>query len=165
MEQPTQLVSSRLLEIATQYTTQPVRVVVLPTVLMIQVGIVGYEVDTSTTYSVQLDMAGRIDDIATLASVGAITPADAIAATIRARNMRPRFGPVTTTLGYAVTAIGFGMIINPTWASLPGYLFLGLVVGAIAQLGGRSVAQPGATHTGGDDRDDVGDMVRRRHRQ
>jgi uncharacterized membrane protein YjjP (DUF1212 family) len=135
VEQPTQLVSSRLLEIAAQYTSQPVRIVVLPTVLMIQVGTVGYEVDTSTTYSVQLDMAGRIDDIATLASVGAITPADAIAATTRARNMRPRYGPVTTTLGYAVTTIGFGMIINPTWASLPGYLFLGLVVGAIAQLG------------------------------
>jgi uncharacterized membrane protein YjjP (DUF1212 family) len=135
VEQPTQLVTSRLLEIAAQYTTEPVRVVVLPTVLMIQVGVVGYEVDTSTTYSLQLDMAGRIDDIATLASVGAITPADAIEATNRARKLRPRFGPVATILGYAVTTIGFGMVINPTWASLPGYLFLGLVVGAIAQLG------------------------------
>ncbi|WP_319429297.1 threonine/serine ThrE exporter family protein [Mycobacterium sp. RTGN5] len=135
VEQPTQLVTARLLEIAAQYTTQPVRIVVLPTVLMIQVGTVGYEVDTSTTYSAQLNMAGRIDDIATLASVGAITPTDAIAATGLARTMRPRFGPVTTTLGYAVTTVGFGMVINPTWASLPGYLFLGLVVGAIAQLG------------------------------
>ncbi|WP_179471287.1 threonine/serine exporter family protein [Mycolicibacterium vinylchloridicum] len=135
VEQPTQLVSARLTEIAAQYTTQPVRIVVLPTVLMIQVGTVGYEVDTSTTYSLQLDMAGRIDDIASLASVGGITPADAIGAITRARNLRPRFGPVATTLGYAVTTIGFGMVINPTWASLPGYLFLGLVVGAIAQLG------------------------------
>ncbi|WP_099245269.1 threonine/serine exporter ThrE family protein [Mycobacterium sp. shizuoka-1] len=135
VEQPTQLVTARLLEIAAQYTTRPVRVVVLPTVLMIQVGTVGYEVDTSTTYSLQLDMAGRIDDIASLASVGAITPSDAIAAITRARNLPPRYGPIATTLGYAVTTIGFGMVINPTWASLPGYLFLGLVVGAIAQLG------------------------------
>ncbi|APE17783.1 hypothetical protein BOH72_23495 [Mycobacterium sp. WY10] len=135
VEQPTQLVFSRLTEIAAQYTTAPVRLVVLPTVLMIQVGTVGYEVDTSTTYSLQLDMAGRIDDIASLAAVGAITPADAIAAITRARNLRPRFGPVATTLGYALTTVGFGMIINPTWASLPGYLFLGLIVGAIAQLG------------------------------
>src|SRR4051812_2308369 len=58
VEQPTQLVTARLLEIAAQYTTQPVRIVVLPTVLMIQVGTVGYEVDTSTTYSAQLNMAG-----------------------------------------------------------------------------------------------------------
>jgi len=135
VEQPTQLVEGRLLQIAAQYTTEPVRVVVLPTMLMIQVGTVGYEVDGSTHSSVQLDMAGRIDDIASLAAVGAITPADAIAATSEARKLKPRFGPVATTLGYAVTTVGFGMVINPTWASLPGYLFLGLVVGAIVQLG------------------------------
>jgi uncharacterized membrane protein YjjB (DUF3815 family) len=34
-----------------------------------------------------------------------------------------------------VTTIGFGMTINPTWAALPGYLFLGLVVGAVVMLG------------------------------
>ncbi|KDE99621.1 hypothetical protein Y900_011890 [Mycolicibacterium aromaticivorans JS19b1 = JCM 16368] len=135
VEQPTQLVYARLLEIAAQYTTAPVHIVVLPTVLMIQVGTVAYEVDTSTTYSVQLNMAGRIDDIASLAAVGAITPADAVESTKQARTLRPRFGPIATTLGYAVTTVGFGMVINPTWASLPGYVFLGLVVGAIALLG------------------------------
>ena len=38
VEQPTQLVQARLSEIASQYTTQPVRIVVLPTVLLIQLG-------------------------------------------------------------------------------------------------------------------------------
>ncbi len=92
VEQPTQLVEGRLLQIAAQYTTAPVRVVVLPTMLMIQVGNVGYEVDGSTHSSLQLDMAGRIDDIASLAAVGAITPADAIAAIEAARTLRPRSG-------------------------------------------------------------------------
>lgn len=135
VEQPTQLVEGRLLQIAAQYTSKPVRVVVLPTMLMIQVGTVGYEVDGSTHSSLQLDMAGRIDDIASLAAVGAITPTDAIAAIEAARTLQPRYGPIATTIGYAVTTVGFGMVINPTWASLPGYLFLGLVVGAIVQLG------------------------------
>ena len=135
VEQPTQLVEGRLLQIAAQYTSEAVRVVVLPTMLMIQVGTVGYEVDGSTHSSLQLDMAGRIDDIASLAAVGAITPTDAIAAIEAARTLQPRFGPIATTIGYAVTTVGFGMVINPTWASLPGYLFLGLVVGAIVQLG------------------------------
>ena len=45
-------------------------------------------------------------------------------------------------IGYAVTTVGFGMMINPTWASLPGYLFLGLIVGAIVQ---SSVALPSLT--------------------
>jgi uncharacterized membrane protein YjjB (DUF3815 family) len=31
--------------------------------------------------------------------------------------------------------LGFGMVINPTWASLWGYVFLGAVVGAIVMLG------------------------------
>ena len=64
VEQPTQLVAGRLLQIAAQYTSKRVRVVVLPTMLMIQVGAVGYEVDGSTHSSLLLDTAGRIDDIA-----------------------------------------------------------------------------------------------------
>src|SRR6478672_3898889 len=47
----------------------------------------------------------------------------------------PRFGPVTTVVGYTITTLGFGMVINPTWASLWGYVFLGTVVGVIVMLG------------------------------
>lgn len=135
VEQPTQLVTARLLEIARRYTTATARVAVLPTMLVVQVGSVAYEVDTSRQSTTQLNLAGRIDDIAALAEVGAITPADAISAVAAARKMRPRFGPVTTVLGYTITTVGFGMVINPTWASLWGYVFLGLVVGAIVMLG------------------------------
>ena len=45
--------------------------------------------------------------------------------------MKPRFNAVVTTLGYVLTTVGFSMIINPTWASLWGHAFLGLVVGLI----------------------------------
>lgn len=137
VQQPSQLIYTRLHEIAAQYTTETVRVVVLPTVLLVQVGTVGYEVDTTRTSMLQLDMAGRVDDIATLAAAGAITPADAIAAVEQARYRKPRFGPLTTIAGYGITTVGFGMIRNPTWASLPAYLFLGLVVGAILVMGRR----------------------------
>jgi uncharacterized membrane protein YjjP (DUF1212 family) len=135
VEQPTQLVAGRLINIAANYTSEKVRVVALPTALVVQVGSIGYEVEVSNRSTIQLDLAGRIDDIADLAAVGAITPADAVTAVAAARTMRPRFGPVVSVLGYAVTTIGFGMVINPTWAALPGYLFLGLVVGAVVQLG------------------------------
>lgn len=132
--QPTFLVEARLLQIARRYTTKPVRVVAMPTVLMIQIGEVGYELEGSTHSSLQLDSAGRIDDIASLAEAGAITPADAIDAIEAARGLRPRYGPAATIIGYAITTVGFGMVINPTWAALPAYLFLGLVVGGIVQL-------------------------------
>lgn len=135
VQQPTLLVTARLQRIAAQYTDHPVRMIVLPTVLVIQVGTVAYEVETSTHATVQLDLAGRIDAITELAECGAITPAEAIKSVAAARVMEPRFRPITTVIGYAVTSVGFGMVINPTWASLPGYLFLGLVVGAIVAVG------------------------------
>lgn len=132
--QPTPIVEARLQQIAAQYTTEAVRVVALPTVLMIQIGDDGYQIEGSTHSSLQLDLAGKIDDIASLAAAGAISPREAIEAVNAARNLRPRFGNLATILGYAVTTVGFGMVINPTWAALPGYLFLGLVVGGIVAL-------------------------------
>ena len=132
--QPTPIVEARLLQIATRYTSKPVRVVALPTVLMIQIGDDGYQIEGSTRSSLQLDAAGRIDDIASLAAAGAISPADAIEAIDEARRLRPRFGALATIAGYAVTTVGFGMVINPTWDALNAYLFLGLVVGGIVQL-------------------------------
>ena len=134
--QPTPIVEDRLRQIAAKYTTAPVRVVVLPTVLLVQIGEQAYEFDGSTRSSLQLDAAGRIDDIAARAEAGAITPTDAVTAIEAARAMPPRFGRVATALGYAITTLGFGIMINPTWASLPGYVFLGLVVGAIVTFGG-----------------------------
>ncbi|MCB0924842.1 MAG: threonine/serine exporter family protein [Mycobacterium sp.] len=134
--QPTPIVEARLLQIAAKYTTEPVRVVVLPTVLMIQIGESACEFVGSTHSSLQLDAAGRVDQIAALAEAGAITPTDALEAVDAARTMPPRFGRVSTVLGYALTTLGFGIMINPTWASLPGYVFLGLVVGTIVTFGG-----------------------------
>ena len=52
--QPTQLVRNRLLNVARRYTTKPVRVVVLPTVLLIQLGSDNYEVDATTRATTQL---------------------------------------------------------------------------------------------------------------
>ena len=134
-EQPTHLVEARLLAIAKNYTTETVRVVVFPTALVVQVGTVAYEVSTVVKPTTQLDLAGRVDAIAELAEVGAITAADAAREAALARTMPPRFGPVVTVIGYTITTLGFGMVINPTWASLWGYVFLGAVVGAIVMLG------------------------------
>ena len=135
VEQPTHLVAARLIHIGASYTRSKIRIVTLPTALVVQVGTVGYEVEVSNRSTLQLDLAGSIDDIAEFAAVGAITPADAIRAVASARTMQPRFGPILVVLAYAVTTVGFGMVINPTWAALPGYFFLGLVVGAVVLLG------------------------------
>lgn len=135
VEQPTQVVAARLMNIAANYTDETVRVMTLPSALVVQVGSVGYEIEASTAYTLQLDLANRIDEITALAEVGAITPADAVAVVAAARKMRPRFGVLMTVIGYGITTVGFGMVITPMWTALPAYLFLGLVVGAIVMLG------------------------------
>ena len=129
--QPAQLVQTRLLNVARRYTTKPVRVVVLPTVLLLPLGTDTYEIDATTRATSQLNLADRVDHIARLAAAGAVTPKDAIRALVQARGMPPRFNPVVTILGYVITTLGFSMIINPTWASLWGHEFLGLIVGVI----------------------------------
>ncbi|KAA0099648.1 hypothetical protein CIW49_08625 [Mycolicibacterium sp. P1-18] len=134
-EQPTHQVEARLKAIAKHYTDEKVRIVVFPTALVVQVGTVAYEVETVVRPTTQLDLAGRVDAIAELAEAGAITPADAVREAAAARSMPPRFGPVVTVIGYTITTLGFGMVINPTWASLWGYVFLGAVVGAIVMMG------------------------------
>ena len=135
VEQPTQVVATRLIAVAQRYTTEDVRVVVLPRVLVIQVGTVGYEVDVTSRATTQLDLAGRVDDIAELAAAGAITPVDAVASLRAARSMRPRFGPVLMVIGYASTTVGFGMVTGPTWRLMTAYALLGAVVGVFEQLG------------------------------
>lgn len=134
VSQPTPNVETRLQQIAAQYTTRPVRVAALPTLLLIQIGDESHQFEGSTRSTSRLDAAGRIDAIATLAEAGAITPAAAVSAVRKARTLPPRFGTLATIGGYALTTVGFGLVINPTWSALPTYVFLGLVVGGIVQL-------------------------------
>ena len=132
--QPIQVAESRLLRIAARYTTQSVQVAVLPTLVFIQIGNSVRQMESSVQISGLFDMAARIDEIAELAEAGAISPTDAVAAVHAARTAPPRFGAVLTTLGYALTTVGFGLAIQPSWRGLLAHLFLGLVVGLVVQL-------------------------------
>ncbi len=129
--QPTQLVRARVHKAALAYTTAPVRVVALPTVLLIQVGTTAFEVDVTGRTTDQLNIADRVDHITRLIEAGAITPTSALQELARARRMPPRFPAWVRILGYVITTLGFGMIMNPTWASLWGHALLGAVVGVI----------------------------------
>jgi uncharacterized membrane protein YjjP (DUF1212 family) len=133
---PIQVVEERLLEIAARYTTQPVRVSALPTMLFIQIGTDTHEMDASVQPSSRFDVAARVDEVVDLAAAGAIAPDDAVAAVNAARRQPPRFGALATIGGYALTTVGFGMLSNPSWKALLAHLFLGLVVGVIVEISG-----------------------------
>ncbi|MGD9620313.1 MAG: threonine/serine exporter ThrE family protein [Mycolicibacterium sp.] len=128
---PSGVVETRLMHVAERYTSEPVLIVALPTVLIIQVGSNTHEVAASTRGTTQLDRLGRIDFITRLAEAGAIAPDDAVGDITEARTAKPRFGPVTILIGYVITTLGFGMVINPAWSALWAYVFLGAVVGLI----------------------------------
>ena len=132
--QPIQLVERRLRAIAARYTTEPVQVAVLPTMLFIQIGTATHQMESSVQSAGVLDKAANIDAITELAEAGAISPRDAVAAVHSVRTAPARFGAVVTTLGYALTSVGFGMVLEPSWRALLAHLFLGLVVGLIVQL-------------------------------
>lgn len=134
VSQPVQVIEQRLLQIAARYTTEPVQAAVLPTMLFIQIGGTTHQMETSAQASGRFDMAAGVEEIAELAAAGAVTPGDAVARVHAARLRPPRFGAVVTTLGYAVTTVGFGMMIDPTWKGLGAHLFLGLVVGLVVQV-------------------------------
>lgn len=129
--QPIQVVETRLSDMARKYTSEPVQLAALPTMLMLQIGNSAFELAGSVQPSGQFDMAARVDEIAALAEAGAIAPTDAVAAIRAARRRPPRFGAVATTLGYVLTTVGFGMSVEPSWRGLLAHLSLGLVVGVI----------------------------------
>jgi uncharacterized membrane protein YjjP (DUF1212 family) len=135
--QPVQAVEQRLLEIGARYTSEPVQAAVLPTMLFIQIGNTVHQMEGWAQPSGMLGTAARVDEIADRAAVGAIAPLDAVAAVHAARNRPPRFGPLLTALGYALTTVGFGLVTDPSWQALPAHFFLGLVVGLIVQISSR----------------------------
>ena len=131
---PIQVIEQRLRDIAARYTTQPVGVAVLPTLLFIQIGDKVHQMESSVQSSGLLDKAAGVDRIAELARAGAISPTDAVDAVHAVRVAPPRFGAVVTTVGYALTSVGFGMAIQPSWRAMLAHLVLGLVVGVIVAL-------------------------------
>ena len=135
--QPVNIVGSRLLTIASRYTTSAVRLAVLPTVIIVKVDTAGAKVDQTDRATVRFDQAGKIAAIVELAEAGAIAPDDAVAEVSAARELPRRFGPVTTVFGNALATIGFGMMLNPTWAALPAYALLGAVVGSVLVIAPR----------------------------
>ncbi len=136
--QPVNMVSARLLTIASRYTTSTVRLAVLPTVIIVKIDTtVASEVDQTDRATVRLDQAGRIAEIVDLAEAGAIAPDDAAAKASATHELPRRFGPATTIFGHALATIGFGMMLNPTWAALPAYALLGAVVGSVLMIAPR----------------------------
>ena len=137
--QATNEVEETLHRIAAAYGAGRMRVVVLPTVIIIQVEgtAATTELDSVSGRAMRLDQTGAIATLVAAAARGGLEPAEAVAALARVRSSAPRFGPWTTVLGHTVLSLGFGLSLNPTPAAAAAYVVLGAVVGVLLLLGRR----------------------------
>lgn len=134
----------RLTRIAVARGADGVRVVVLPTALMIALD----GDDPTTVESVpQLTGALRLDQISVVYDVvreaerGALAPADGLRMLRAMRLMRPRHGRVVTVTGHVVMTVGLCLLLRPTIRDVAIAAGLGAVVGVLRLLaGGRPAA-------------------------
>lgn len=120
-----------LQQIASRYTSEAVRVVVLPTML-IQIGEDGYQIEGSTHSSCNSTPPDG-------STTSPAWPARGDQPDRRDQGGQRRAKPaaqirsLSTIIGYAVTTVGAGPVINPTWA-VAGIPATGAGQGAVVQI-------------------------------
>jgi uncharacterized membrane protein YjjP (DUF1212 family) len=133
----------RLTRIAVAGGAADVRVVVLPTALLIALD----SADPTTVESVpQLTGALRLDQISVVydvvrqAECGALAPADGVRRLRTMYRMRPRHGRVVTVLGHVLMTVGLCLLLKPTIRDVVTASALGAVVGVLRLLVGARPA-------------------------
>lgn len=138
--QATSDVENTLKQLARRYSRPELRIFVLPTVVFIEdPHIPGSptEMFPAQSDTLRLDQSDAVDKLVHRALRDAPNPSDVTAAIASAGAAPSRFGNVMTVVGHTMLTIGFGLVLNPTAASLPVYVALGVIVGTIVQLGTR----------------------------
>jgi uncharacterized membrane protein YjjP (DUF1212 family) len=133
-------VEDKLSEIARSYSPNRIRIIVLPTVLIMQIegdGGTTTEIDKSLGRPMRLDQVGAVSRLVDEARTGELDPGDV---SIRLRGIlvaRPRFRGWSSVVGHAVLTVGFGLALNPRASALPAYVVLGALVGLLLLVGQR----------------------------
>jgi uncharacterized membrane protein YjjP (DUF1212 family) len=126
--------------VARAYGRSEIRVLVMPTAIIIQ--LVGEttttEIDSIDTASLRLDQIGAIEKLTTETLSGRLDPHVVLRRLDEIRASKPRFRAYARVIGHVVLTLGFGMALDPTVAAIPAYAVLGLVVGVLIV-----VARPG----------------------
>jgi uncharacterized membrane protein YjjP (DUF1212 family) len=133
-------VEDKLYEIARAYSRNPIRIVVLPTVLILQIeGESGTatELDESAGRPMRLDQFSAVSKLVDEARTGEPQPAAVIERLHAILVGHPRFRGWSRVVGHAVLTLGFGLALNPSASALPAYVILGGMVGVLLLVGQR----------------------------
>jgi uncharacterized membrane protein YjjP (DUF1212 family) len=137
--QATSDVERILTNVAAAYRLDPVRLVVLPTVMIVQLRNAEriIELDLVRPGSVRLDQAAEIDNLVADSALARLEPSVALARLETIRTSPSRFGSWPTYLGQVLLVLGFGLVLDPVVQAIPAYLLLGAIVGGLVMLGRR----------------------------
>ena len=137
--QATSDVERTLTTVAAAYRLDPVRLVVLPTVMIVQLRNAQrtIEVDLVRPGAARLDQAAEIDELVAAAARARLEPSAALAQLRAIRTSPPRFGGWLAFVGHILLTVGFGLVLDPVVPAIPAYFLLGAIVGALVMLGRR----------------------------
>lgn len=140
---PTSEIERQLSEIARVYERPDLRMVVLPTSILVDDPLKEHtSAFPFASGSYRLDQAGATEQLVTRVVRDHPEPEQAIRELSRIEQQPPRFSRRVMVLGHAILTLGFGMVINPTATALPGYLIMGALVGlAVTFTRGRASVQ------------------------
>lgn len=128
-------VDAILLRVAHQAGVDEVDVLVLPTVLMIQIGgeTRGHArlASLATSTRLRLDQVSDVYELSGRAQRGEVEPAHALTELAAIADRPPPFGRIVRTLGLGVLAAGFSMALQPTPFGVALAFVLGVVVGVV----------------------------------
>jgi uncharacterized membrane protein YjjP (DUF1212 family) len=123
--------------IARAYGRPEVRVLVMPTAIIIQlVGETTHtEIDAIDVRPLRLDQIGAIEKLTNETLSHRLQPEVVLERLAQIRASRPRFNDVVRVIGHVVLTLGFGMALEPTVKALPAYAILGALVGVLIVVG------------------------------
>lgn len=133
-------VQDRLTRVAQAYGAHAARISAFPTYLMVTMGRgepATIELTTSLTGPPRLDQIAAIDRLLEQAEHGTVPPHDGLRRLQEIRQLRPRFGPLKSVVGYSVLTLGLCLILHPALRDVVAAAVLGAIVGLLRSLGRR----------------------------
>ena len=123
--------------IATAYGRPEIRVLVMPTAIIIQlVGETTHtEIDSIDVLPLRLDQIGAIEKLTNETLSRRLEPQVVLDRLQQIWASKPRYNDVVRVIGHVVLTLGFGMALEPTVKALPAYAILGALVGVLIVVG------------------------------
>ena len=131
-------IQSSLAKIARAYGIDA-QIAVLPNVLLVKVGdreLSEVGLASNVVKPLRLDQTAAVFALAQLAERAEISPADGLRRLDEIERDASRFGAAARILGYALVAVGIGLILEGSLSQLVTCILLGVLIGELKELSG-----------------------------